>query len=167
MCRKIRFAGWAILTTYRKQHLDFISGPKTASTSSPSFLRSKPWSTKTHVNWLPIAFERSTAATRNPVSPGSPAHTVWNENAIQFCIQRLWLFRRLCLAVLTHRRFLYRTAQHMHHHLSAVTQPQYGNTHLKQGLVCDFFIFAETYRQTLFSLFLLFYRRRKRRCIRS
>ena len=33
------------------------SGPNTASTSSPSFLRSNPWSTKTQVNWFPIALE--------------------------------------------------------------------------------------------------------------
>ena len=45
------------------------SGPNTASTSSPSFLRSKPWSTNTHVNWLPIAFDNNTAATEESTPP--------------------------------------------------------------------------------------------------
>ena len=42
---------------------------KTSSTSSPSFLRSKPWSTKIQVKFLPIALESKTAATDESTPP--------------------------------------------------------------------------------------------------
>ena len=39
------------------------------STSSPSFLRKSPWSTKIQVKFLPIAFESKTAATEESTPP--------------------------------------------------------------------------------------------------
>ena len=45
------------------------SGPNIASTSSPSFFLSKPWSTNTQVNCFPIAFDNKTAATDESTPP--------------------------------------------------------------------------------------------------
>ena len=44
-------------------------GPNTASTSSPSSLRSRPWSTNTQVSCLPTARASSTAATDESTPP--------------------------------------------------------------------------------------------------
>ena len=52
------------------------SGPNTASTSSPSFLRSRPWSTNTQVSCFPTAFERRTAATDESTPPDRAHNTL-------------------------------------------------------------------------------------------
>ena len=52
------------------------SGPNTASTSSPSFFLSKPWSTNTQVNCLPMAFESNTAATDESTPPERAHNTL-------------------------------------------------------------------------------------------
>ena len=49
---------------------------KAASTSSPSFLRIKPWSTKIQVNWSPTALEIRAAATELSTPPDNANNTL-------------------------------------------------------------------------------------------
>src|SRR5699024_11682741 len=51
-----------------------LPGPKTAQTSSFSFLRSRPWSTKTQVSCLPTALA-SMAARTDESTPPDRAHS--------------------------------------------------------------------------------------------
>ena len=48
---------------------------KAATTWSPSFLRIRPWSTKTHVSWSPTALCTSSAATDESTPPERPQMT--------------------------------------------------------------------------------------------
>ena len=48
---------------------------KAVMTWSPSFLRIRPWSTKMHVSWSPIAWWTSTAATDESTPPERPQMT--------------------------------------------------------------------------------------------
>src|SRR5690606_34599442 len=76
-------------------------GPNTSSTSSASFLRSKPWSTNTHVNWLPIAFDNKTAATDESTPPDN-AH-----KALPFPT-----FSRISLIVLSTKASIFHSPEH-------------------------------------------------------
>ena len=48
---------------------------KAASTSSPSFLRIRPWSTNTQVSWFPTASASRAAATEESTPPESASST--------------------------------------------------------------------------------------------
>ena len=49
---------------------------KAVSTSSPSFLRIRPWSTNTQVSWLPTASASSAAATEESTPPDRASNTL-------------------------------------------------------------------------------------------
>ena len=57
-------------------------------TMSPSFLRSKPLSTNTHVSWSPMALCKSAATTEESTPPDKPSNTFLSPTC--FCTRWIW-----------------------------------------------------------------------------
>ena len=79
------------------------SGPNTASTSSPSFLRRSPWSTNTQVSCLPTALDNRTAATDESTPPDNAQST------FPFPI-----FSRRLLIVSSTKESIFQSPEHLH-----------------------------------------------------
>ena len=59
--------------------------PSISITWSPSPLRRRPWSTKIHVNWSPIAFCKRTPTTDESTPPESPRRTLRSPTVSRIC----------------------------------------------------------------------------------